>query len=470
MKTTRNALLCWAMLILAVPAAADSPTRIVLFFADDLGYGETGCQGNPEIPTPQIDSLAADGIRFTQGYVCAAYCSPSRAGLISGRIPARFGYHTNVMPHDPDGTEEGLSTDEWTLAESLQRAGLKTGLIGKWHLGAGPRHHPFRHGFDHFFGFAHEGRFFVPPPYQGTTTMLRKKPLPAGSVDHRWYSADGKLIYHDLLGNEPDYDLNNPILRGEQTVEETRDLTTAFTEEAIDFLDQHHEQSFFLMVSWNAVHSPLQGVDAWVDRFAHIPDVQRRIFAAMLAQMDDGMGRILQRLDAHGIADDTLVIFLSDNGSPTKELTSSNAPLRGGKGQYYEGGIRIPFLMRWPNRLPAGQVFSHPVTALDLYASAAGLVADQQALERSDGRDLLPYLTGDQRGPVHDDLFWCWRDNGAYRRGDWKLVQTRGNWEMFHLGRDPAETTDLRSTQPDQFAQLQQQWQSYRNQMPAWPQ
>ena len=218
----------------------------------------------------------------------------------------------------------------------MKEAGYRTGLIGKWHLGSRADFNPTKHGFDYFFGFAHEGRYFVRPPYKGVTTLLRKKPLPEGGKNNRWFSKDGKLIYHDILRNEPLYDLNNPMLRGEKVVEEKRYLTDAFTDEAIKFIDREKDKPFFLFLSYNAVHSPLQGADAYMEKMKGIKDIHRRIFAAMLANLDDSVGAVLAKLRKEKLEENTLIFFLSDNGGPTKELTSSNLPLKGGKGTFYE--------------------------------------------------------------------------------------------------------------------------------------
>lgn len=456
-------------LSLAAEAAAAPPRKpnIIVLFADDLGYGELGCQGNPEIPTPHIDSIAANGVRFTDGYVTAPFCSPSRAGLLSGRYQARFGYHINVMPHTVEGSPYGMPATETTLAEHLKTAGYRTGLIGKWHLGSRKDFNPTRHGFDYFYGFAHEGHYFVPPPYKGVTTMLRKDPLPPGATGHRWTSPDGKLIYHDLLRNEPLYDLNNPILRGETVVEESRYLTDAFTDEALQFIEREKHHPFFLFLSYSAVHSPLQGADAYMQKMARIDDVHRRIFAAMLANMDDSVGAVLKKIRDAGLEKDTLIFFLSDNGGPTRELTSGNQPLSGGKGRLLEGGIRIPFMAQWKGRIPAGQVYRKPVISLDIYATAAALAGNPVGPDRSDGVNLLPFLTGRNKGAPHERLFWCWRESGALRRGDWKLLKDRRSpWKLFNLADDLGETEDLSAKHPDLFSALKGEWQKLRGAMP----
>jgi len=386
-------------------AQPNQPERpnIVLLLADDLGYGELGCQGNPQIPTPHIDSLAEDGIRFTSGYVTAAYCSASRAGLMTGRYQTRFGYEFNPIGARNEDPAIGLPVSQMTLARHLHDAGYTTALIGKWHLGGTAAYHPLRRGFDEFFGFMHEGHFFVPPPYRDVTTMLRRKALPGGGQG-RWVGDD--LIYTTHMGHdEPPYDADNPIIRGGQPVEEAEYLTDAFTREAVDFIDRQKDKPFFLYLAYNAVHSPLQGAEAYMQRFGHIEDIHRRIFAAMLSNLDDSVGAVLDKLRDAGLERRTLVFFISDNGGPTRELTSSNLPLRGGKGDMYEGGIRVPFLARWTGNLPAGKEYHHPVISLDVYATAAataGAVVNNRSI---DGVDLLPYLKGEKAYRPHEVLF-----------------------------------------------------------------
>jgi arylsulfatase A-like enzyme len=443
--------------------------NIIVLFADDLGYGELGCQGNSQIPTPHIDSIAANGVRFTDAYVTAPVCSPSRAGLMTGRHQSRFGYHINVMPHTPEGSAYGLAASEITLAEHLKSAGYRTGLIGKWHLGSRKDFNPTRHGFDTFFGFAHEGRYFVRPPYKGVTTILRRKQLPEGHKDHRWTSPDKKLIYHDILrNNEPLYDLNNPMLRGEKVVEESRYLTDAFTDEAVSFIETNKRHPFFLYLAYNAVHSPLQGADAYMKKMSHIKDVHRRVFAAMLANLDDSVGAVLKKVRDTGIEKKTLIFFLSDNGGPTRELTSSNLPLNGGKGSFYEGGIRIPYMVQWKQQIPAGKIYRKPVTSLDIYATAAAAAGKEVKPDRCDGVNLLPFITGQNKGQPHEQLFWNFRTSGALRSGDWKLIKKNNSWQLFNLVTDLGETTDLSKQNPTQFAKMKTAWLNQRATMPAY--
>ncbi len=418
---------------LAAPAAlAASPARkpnIVVIFLDDVGYGELGFQGNHEIPTPYIDSVAQNGVRFTSGYVTAPVCSPSRAGLMTGRYQARFGHEANPIGKQNLRPELGLPLSEVTLAERLKQAGYATGLVGKWHLGGTPKYHPQRRGFDEFFGFLHEGHFYAPPPYRGMITRL--------------------------LVQEPPYDEANPILRGESPVEEKEYLTRAFAREALAFIDRHERQPFFLYLALNGAHSPMQAPTEYVRRFQYIHDEQRRLYAAMLACCDEGVGAVLARLREKGLESDTLVFLLSDNGGPTQELTSSNLPLHGGKGQLSEGGIRIPFCVQWKGRLPAGKIYHQPVISLDIHptaAAAAGLGPERKL----DGVDLVPYLTGTTAAAPHERLFWrtSRRGQSAVRQGRYKLLTAKDTTQLYDLEEDLSETRDLAAARPDLVKQL----------------
>ena len=467
-------LLTTASLFAAVPthAAPTPPPNIIVLFADDLGYGELSCQGNPEIPTPHIDSIANNGVRFTDGYVAGPNCRPSRAGLLTGRIPTRFGYEFN--PTGPLNEEPGfgLPPEETTIAESLHDAGYTTGLIGKWHQGGTAKYHPFRHGFDEFFGFTHEGHYFVPSPWDGVETLLRRKTLPGGRTEKGYWIGEKKLHFHNLLGNEPDYDANNPIIRGGQPVVETEYLTDALTREAVDFIDRHDDKPFFLYLAYNAVHSPLQGADAYMQKFAHIDDLHRRIFAAMLANMDDSVGAVMEQLRKSGLEENTIVFFLSDNGGPTKELTSSNLPLRGSKGQMYEGAIRVPFMVQWKGKIPAGGVYEKPVSSFDIFATAAANSAGVTAPKQVEGVDLIPYLTGENEGTPHETLFWRQGGRTALRHGDWKLLRMGGKfepgkakWELYDLSKDLSEENNLAATEPERLAELIAIWEERNSEM-----
>ncbi len=450
--------------------AAERP-NIVVILADDLGYGELGCYGGTDIPTPHIDSLASSGVRFTSGYVTAPFCAASRAGLLTGRYQTRFGFEFNPIGAQNADPAIGLPTDQRTLAAVLREAGYATALIGKWHLGGTARFHPQRRGFDEFFGFLHEGHYFVPPPWKGHVTWLRRKALPDGSTG-RWTSPDGRVIWSTHMGYfEPDYDADNPILRGSQPIDEPVNLTDAFTREAEQFIDRHQSQPFCLCLAYSAVHSPLQAADAYLDRFGHVEDIQRRIFAAMLAQLDDGVGRVLNKLRECDLEKQTLVVFLSDNGGPTRELTSSNRPLRGEKGQLLEGGIRVPFLMSWPGRIPAAHVESRPVISLDLFATSAAAARTTPNIVL-DGQNLLPHLAARDESPIHAELYWRVGRLAALRAGDWKIHRGRGDphWQLYDVANDPGESRDLAAAHPERLEELVAAWQRLDSEMrePLW--
>ncbi len=435
---------CWQ-------ALADARPNVVLFVADDLGYGELNCQGNPEIPTPHIDSIARNGVRFSQGYVSSPYCSPSRAGMLTGRYQTRFGHELNVTGARNLDPRIGLPLSEKTLPDHLKAAGYATALIGKWHLGGTEPFHPQRRGFDEFYGFLHEGHTFAPPWYPGLISHLRT--------------------------NEPPYDAENPVLRGTNAITEPVYFTKAITREAISFIERQGEKPFFLYVPYSAVHSPMQATPLYFDRFAHIENVHRRVFAAMLSAMDDSVGTILGKLREQGLEENTLVFFISDNGGPTAELTSSNRPLRGGKGQLWEGGIRVPFLMQWKGRIPAGRIYEHPVIALDIVPTALA-AAGVPGLEKIywDGVNLLPFLKGEVSGAPHETLFWRYGSNLALRHGNWKLVRQQErkakpvDFQLFDLAVDPEERNNLAAQKPELLKELMSRAEEISSRMatPLW--
>jgi arylsulfatase A-like enzyme len=414
----------------AATGASGNRPNVILILADDLGYGQLGIQGDLQIPTPHIDSIAQNGIRFTSGYVSCPVCSPTRAGLMTGRYQQRFGHEFNPGGNPPDF---GLSPTEVTLAERMKSLGYLTGIVGKWHLGNREPSIPTERGFDEFFGFL-------------------------GGA-HQYFVSDRTT--------------KNPILRDKRAVQEPEYLTDAFTREAVAFIERHKNEPFFLYLSYNAVHAPLQAPENYLSRFTQIKNKRRRTFAAMLSAMDDGVGQVLGKLRELNLEERTLVIFLSDNGGPTRSTTSRNDPLRGFKGQVMEGGIRIPFLVQWKGHLPAGKVYDHPVISLDIYptafAAADGTIQSEWNL---DGVNLLPYLRGEIAGIPHDTLFWRFGQQWAVRRGNWKLVKQNASTppKLFNLEADIHEDHDLASSKPDVAKELRgiyEQWNS-QLQEPRW--
>ncbi len=439
-------------------AAADQP-NIIWIVADDLGYGELTSYGGKDVPTPNLDSIGRNGVRFTNAYVTAPFCAASRAALLTGRYQTRFGFEYNPIGAANADPNIGLPLSETLLPDVLREAGYVTGLVGKWHLGGSARFNPQRRGFDEFFGFLHEGHYYVPPPWNGHTTWLRRGALPGGG-EGRWTSPDGRLIWSTHLGSfEPDYDADNPLLRNSQPVEEKSNLTDALAREAEDFITRHHAQPFFLYLAYNAVHSPLQGLGDYMKKFAHIPDIHRRIFVAMLAHLDDSVGRVLARVRSAGLERRTMIVFLSDNGGPTRELTSSNRPLRGEKGSLLEGGIRIPMMLQWPGRIPAGSTDSRLVSSLELFPTAA-VAAGAKPAANLDGVDLLPHLAPPADTPIRPQHYWRVGPQTALRVGHWKIYRGRNErtWQLFDLANDIGEARDLSKTHPEKIAELEKAW------------
>src|SRR5688572_24259446 len=419
---------------------ANARPNIVYIVADDLGYADIGAQQlSKDVITPYIDAIARDGVRFTNGYVSCPVCSPTRAGLMTGRYQQRFGHEFNPGPQAAENF--GLPTDQVTLPQALKSAGYKTGMVGKWHLGYGPNMIPTARGFDEFFGFLGGAH-----PYnvlgQGTNAMMRN-----------------------------DKPITEPIGY----------LTDAFGKEAVSFIDRHAGSAggkppFFLYLAFNAIHTPMEAPPEYLKRFPNVTDPKRQKMLAMLAAMDDAIGRVTDALEQHGVADNTLIVFHADNGGPTQASGSRNSPLRSFKGDVYEGGIRVPFAMKWTGHLPAGDVYDQPVIALDVFPAAlAAAGATPPKGVKLDGVNLLPHLKSEARGSgaPHTELFWrSGRDKWAVRQGNFKLVHSgpQGKTELYDLSSDPAEANDLMAQRPEIAKRLQAKFDDWNGQLeePRW--
>ena len=424
-------------------AAAPKP-NIIVIVADDLGYGDIGVHDCNDIPTPHIDSLAKGGVRCTQAYNSAPQCSPTRAGLLTGRYQQRFGHE-----HNRSYPDSALPLTEKTIADRLKAAGYATGLVGKWHLGTGEQHHPMSRGFDEFFGFLGGANPFLPDPKAGTVPR---------------------------------------VLRGRESANEKEHLTDAFGREAAAFVERHNGHPFFLYLAFNAPHLPLEATPKYLKRFESIEDETRRTCAAMISAMDDAVGVLLAKLKSTGLDERTLVFFISDNGGPTRQNGSRNTPLTGVKGEVHEGGIRTPFLVRWPagrGGLPAGKTYDRPVTQLDICPTAlalAGVPAPADA--KFDGVDLLPHLTGAKSRDPHDVLYWRFTfppnrpdvPRWAIRQGDWKLLcdvdahdpkspHVTRQRKLIHLATDPQEKTDLSAKHPEKVKELESAWKKWATEL-----
>lgn len=414
----------------AAAAQEAKKPNIIVILADDLGYADIGAQGlSKDVKTPNVDALASAGTRFTNGYVSCPVCSPTRAGLLTGRYQQRFGHEVNPGPNQ--AADFGLPTDQVTIAKALQQAGYATGMVGKWHLGFKPEMHPMQRGFDEFFGFL------------------------AGA--HQY----------NVVGEG-----NNALMRGTTPVESTDYLTDAFGREATAFVEKHAggEKPFFLYLAFNAIHTPMQAPAKYTDRFKDVTDKKRRTMLGMLSAMDDAIGLMTAKLKEKNVADDTLIFFLADNGGPTPANGSINTPLRGFKGGTYEGGIRVPFIVKWTaGKVPAGKVFEKPAIALDLFPTAlaaAGVPAPKGV--SFDGVDLLPFLVGQKDAAPHETLYWRYGAKWAIRDGDMKLVRAdEQGAKLFDLSNDIGEAKDLAAEKPEVVTALQAKYDQWSGQMEA---
>ncbi len=421
-------------LCLGLTSHADVPAKtapnILLILADDLGYADLSVQGCTDFKTPNIDRIAQNGIRFTQGYVSNSVCSPSRAGLLTGRIG--IGFEAN-LPEGPHGLDTSLET----MADMLKKAGYGTSCIGKWHLGYDKQFYPTNRGFDYFCG------------------------LRSGS---RSYFYDKKT---DKPGSTKAIEINGKQVKFEGYV------TDYFTDKAIEVIKAHRkkqaEKPFFMYLSYTAPHGPMHGKPEYIDQFKHIKNEKRRIYAAMVKSLDEGVGRVLQYLEDNGLGENTIVVFLSDNGGPTPDNASSNRPLKGHKGSLDEGGIRVPFLIQWPARFPAGQVRDDVISSLDLLPTFAS-AARAQVVEKANGIDLLPYLSTTDRSVGVRSLIWRRGEmtNLALRSGDFKWILKRDSNEtaLYNLKDDISEKHNLATKHPKVVQDLSAEHQKWEAEAP----
>ena len=423
-----------------------SSPNVIIILADDLGYGDVGFNGCKDIPTPNIDRIAENGVKFTNGYVTYCVCAPSRAGILTGRYQERFGFDRNPLftPYDPN---MGLPLSQETLATALKPAHYQSMAIGKWHLGVYKTLRPLKRGFNQFYGFLSGGHEYFP-----------------------------KLLTIDHLSEcKSQFDgYKTKLLRNNKRVNEKEYLTDAFTREAVKFIEKNKNNHFFIYLAYNAPHTPLQATEKYLKRFTNIKNKKRRTYAAMVSAMDDGVGRVLNKLKELNLENKTIVFFLSDNGGPLKKNGSSNGILRGKKGDLFEGGIRVPFAMEWPSVIPKGIVYNKPVISLDIFAT---VIAQSKIPIKPryplDGVNLIPYLTGKDTSAPHKYLFWEKYDAKSYavRSGNFKmLIRTdkktgKRNHLLYNLHTDISETTNLAPNNRKKFDMLLDRFNNWNKNM-----
>ncbi len=460
--------------------------NIVIILADDLGKNDISLYGTPPITTPNIDAIGQKGITFTEGYITSPICAPSRAGLLTGRYQQRFGFE--YQPHDrypknrmemlvyrhfiakgdwmvaeqtsfPPFTEvvkNGMPSSEILLPEVLRAKGYATGIFGKWHLGAGDHAIPSNRGFSIQYGF-----------YEAYSLYMADTSDP-NIINQRHSDFSDPFIWGKGRSGTCAIRLNNEV------IDEKFYLTDRIAEEANAFIREHAEEPFFLYVPFLAPHTPFQATKAYYDRLTHIEDRNKRVYNAMILQLDDAVGSIVHQLEELGLMENTIIFFLSDNGGATYTKATDNHPLKGGKFTNFEGGLNVPFMMRWDGKVKSGSTFSNPVIAMDVFATAMEAAGAHLPQDRPvDGRSLLPFLMQEHADPVHEGLYWRSGYSRAVRHGQWKMVTDlhSGNMALYDLSTDKNEQNDLHLQRPDVVEMLKEHYAKWDNEMrpPAWP-
>ncbi len=417
--------------------AQNTSPNIIVIISDDAGYNDFGCYGSKVMKTPNIDKLAASGIRFTNGYVSGSVCGPSRAGLITGRYQQRSGFEVNNVPTAMDSTvglngdEMGLPLEEITMPDYMKMAGYKSIAIGKWHLGIADRYHPLKRGFDEFYGFLGGSRNYFP-------------------------------------NQNNDNSKENSIQKNHIKQSDFSYTTDAFTAAAIDFINRQNRNKFFVYLAYNAVHTPLQAKEEDLANYSSLGDIKHQTLAAMTQSLDQNIGKLLQFLEKEKLRENTLIFFINDNGGAAHVMPANNHPLSGCKGTHYEGGIRVPFLISWSGFLPANKEYHFPVISFDILATMMGAANVQPNSEKPlDGVNLLPYLTGENTGRPHQTLFWREEVIAAVRDGDWKLLRFPDKpAQLYNLANDVSESDDLALKEPEILKSLYSKLWTWEQEMP----
>ena len=456
-------------------APASRRPNVIVILADDMGHGDVSLYGNSLIETRHIDSIGRGGVKFTAGYSSAPLCSPSRAGLVTGRYQQRFGFEQQVssgaFPErrpmlEEDGSlsprqgndellRRGIPTTEKLIGEVFKAGGYRTGVVGKWHLGHAPQFLPMNRGFDYSCVF-----------YGNTSIQYTRELDPdilSFKVDFHDEGKDVAWTRHGLNG----------IRRNGELIDVDQYLLHFFRDEALQFVEDSKDEPFMLYFAMNAPVPPLQVPRSYFDALRdRIPNIHQRAYNALVQAQDDVIGALLDKVKALGLEQDTMVVFVSDNGCAVSR-PGSNAPYSGGKYSTYEGGIRMPFVIKWPGRIQAGQVYEEPVSTLDILPTvAAACEVPTTGTQPLDGVNLLPYLSHEAKGVPHEALFWKLSIHSAVRVGRWKLYMEPKNGieYLFDLENDPQETTDLKTRHPEIHADLKARYEAWDQSLPprAW--
>ncbi|MBU2878957.1 sulfatase [Aliiglaciecola sp. 3_MG-2023] len=416
--------------LLSSAIASEQPVHvkkpnIVFLFSDDAGFADFGFQGSDTMITPNLDKLATQGVKFTQAYVSASTCGPSRAGLMTGRYQQRFGYEENNVPgymsevSALDGEDMGLPLSETTMGEYMKSQGYATAFFGKWHLGGTDQMHPMNRGFDTFYGFRGGDRsYFAYPPDASARQQVQT------FFDKKLEQGLGNFIEHNGY------------------------LTDVLAEQANQFINDNKEKPFFVFLSFNAVHTPIEALPEDLEKFPQLSGVRKQV-AAMTLSLDRASGKVLDKLEELGLADNTIIVYTNDNGGPTDKNASSNWPLSGTKSNHLEGGIRVPFLMKWPGKLPQGKTYDKPISTLDLLPTFYEVAGGEQYKKPVDGVNLMPFLMGMKESKPHETLYWKKESRAAIRHNDYKLIRFPDRpAELYDLKSDISELNNIAAEKP----------------------
>jgi len=457
----------------------------VIIIADDLGRNDLSLYSRDGLDLPHINQLAREGILFTEAYATSAVCNPSRAGLITGRYQQRFGNERQIMGRyprnkleffvvknfvntsplqliepwytasDAELRKQGLPESEVSLFEAFQAAGYRTGCMGKWHLGYHKPFLPQNKGVEDFYGFYEAFSLYAPK---------RAKDM----VNHRHRIFQNRVIWRQKRKGP------SAIFRNGVEVDEKGYLTTRIAEQAQQFIKAQEAEPFLLCVPFNAPHTPFQAPKSYVDQYSHVDDKNKRVYYAMIAALDDAIGAIMGQLRESGLEENTLVFFCSDNGGATYTGATENGDLKGGKMTQFEGGLNVPFIMKWKGVLPAGMQYHAPVSLMDIFTTS--LFSCQIPLPSHvpvDGVDLLPFLSGQEKQVPHEYLFWKTDFSKSVRKGKWKLMVNarEGLMTLYDLEADKQETLDQQASHSEEVAQLLARLAAWEGELkaPLWP-
>lgn len=433
-------LLSCILIILFSPVNANGQVKenrpnVIIFFTDDQGYQDVGVFGSPLIKTPNLDKMAADGIRFTDFYSASPVCSPSRAALLTGAYPPRVQVPVVLWPR----SKSGLPSEEVTIAEMLKEKGYATACIGKWHLGDQERFLPTSQGFDSYLGIPYSNDMSVNPNFKVSDAAVFREGMTLDSLRH----AKPKKFLVPLLRDEEviEYPVNQSL------------LTQKYTEEAISFMTKNKENPFFLYIPHTMPHIPLYVSEPFQGKS------KRGLYGDVIEELDWSIGEVLKTLESLGLAENTLVIFTSDNGpwNLKNGQGGSALPLRGHKFSTYEGGMRVPMIAQWKGKIPAGSVCDQVASTIDLLPTIAALTGAELPEEKIDGKDIWPLLAGKRKNSPHRKsgyYYYVGKTAEAVRKGKWKLRRRKGVVELYNLEKDIAETTNLAEAFPKRARKL----------------